>query len=90
MHNLFLGTGKHMVEVWLTNDFLSRRNMEDTERLVNQFIIPEGIGRVPSKIALVDLLLINGKIGSLLIHPSYYGNNWIHSIGIVGYCLCKV
>ena len=51
MHNLFLGTGKHMMEVWLGGDFLSRRNLDDMERLVSQFIIPEGIGRVPSKIS---------------------------------------
>ena len=51
MHNLFLGTGKHMMEVWLADEFLSRRMLDDMERLVSQFIIPKGIGRVPSKIS---------------------------------------
>lgn len=50
MHNIFLGTGKHMMEVWLSSEFLSRRKLDDMEKLISQFIIPEGIGRLPSKI----------------------------------------
>ena len=50
MHNLFLGTGKHMMEVWLSSEFLSRRNLDDMEKLISQFIIPEGIRCLPSKI----------------------------------------
>ena len=51
MHKLFLGTGKHMMEVWLADEFISRRTLDDMERLVSQFIISEGIGCVPSKIS---------------------------------------
>ena len=52
MHNLFLGTGKHMMEVWLKlPDNPMRKNLDRIESLVSEFIIPEGIGRLPSKIS---------------------------------------
>ena len=52
MHNLYLGTGKHMMEIWLKlpeNNMM--KNFDRIESLINDFIIPEGIGRLPSKIS---------------------------------------
>lgn len=54
MHNLYLGTGKHMIEVLLKqvdkDNALDRRKLDTIESLVGQFVVPEGIGRLPSKI----------------------------------------
>ena len=50
MHNLFLGTAKHIFTIWietgLTKDKLSLIN--DT---ILHFVVPNNIGRVPSNIA---------------------------------------
>ena len=51
MHNLFLGTGKRMMEVWLRQpNLLSKQNLEQIESLIKKFVIPEGMGRLPSNI----------------------------------------
>lgn len=52
MHNLYLGTGKHMLEVWLNlPDKVIKKNLDQIEALVSDYTIPEGIGRLPSKIS---------------------------------------
>lgn len=54
MHNLYLGTGKHMIEVLLKrmdkDSALDRQKLDKIESLVTQFVVPEGIGRLPSRI----------------------------------------
>ena len=51
MHNLFLGTGKHMMEVWLAQpQLISRKTLDKLEILISEFTIPEGIGHLPTKI----------------------------------------
>lgn len=53
MHNLFLGTGKHMLEVWLRHPSTAmiKGNIATIEDIVSKFIIPEGIGRLPKNIS---------------------------------------
>jgi len=52
MHNLFLGTGKRMMKVWLKlPDNVMRKNLDQIESLISEFTILEGIGRLPSKIS---------------------------------------
>ena len=53
MHNLFLGTGKHMMEVWLRHPStnLSKESISIIEDLACAFVIPEGIGRLPSRMS---------------------------------------
>ena len=51
MHTLFLGTGKHMMEVWLAkHQLISRKTLDKLEILISEFTIPEGIGHLPTKI----------------------------------------
>ena len=50
MHNLFLGTGKHVMEVWLERHSHLRQNIAILESQIKTFIVPEGIGRLPCKI----------------------------------------
>ena len=51
MHNLFLGTGKHVFKVWVELEYLSIRALSDIERKLNKFRCPQDIGRVPINIA---------------------------------------
>lgn len=51
MHNLLLGTSKHMMELWKTTGILSGKDFEIIQKCVDSFITPSDIGRLPSKIA---------------------------------------
>ena len=50
MHNLFLGTGKHMMEVWLSQEVLTPAKLLFIEESCQKFVVPDGIGRLPSNI----------------------------------------
>lgn len=50
MHNLFLGTAKHILSVWVEKEFLSRSQFKDIQAFVDCFITPSDIGRIPRKI----------------------------------------
>ena len=47
MHNLFLGTGKHVMEVWLNHprNMLNSQKLTLIEGAIHNFIVPDGIGR---------------------------------------------
>ena len=51
MHNLFLGTAKHMVELWMNGNILDREKLLHIESLVNKFTVPSDIGRLPTNIS---------------------------------------
>ncbi len=48
MHNLLLGTSKHMVEVWRSLDLISQKDYSTIQERMNSFITPNDVGRVPS------------------------------------------
>ena len=50
MHNLFLGTSKHMMEVWRENGLIDNSKLSLLQAKVNSFIVPHNIGRIPRKI----------------------------------------
>ena len=51
MHNLFLGTAKHMMETWLSKSVLSTSDLEKIQEKVDAVNVPTNIGRLPGKIA---------------------------------------
>ena len=51
MHNLLLGTAKHITEVWKNRSILSCKNFESIQEKVNTFTSPGDIGRIPYKIS---------------------------------------
>ena len=51
MHNLFLGTAKRMMEMWLELSLLTRADLEKVQQKVDSTNIPSNIGRLPFKIA---------------------------------------
>ncbi len=50
MHNLLLGTAKHMLSVWKQLNLLTNA-FQDIQANVDKFITPEDLGRIPTIIA---------------------------------------
>jgi len=51
MHNLFLGTAKHMFKVWIAKGFLTPHSLKLMEEKIKAFDIATGYGRLPHKIS---------------------------------------
>lgn len=51
MHNLFLGTGKHMFELWLIREYITAAHFSALEECLESMVIPADVGRIPNKIA---------------------------------------
>ena len=51
MHNLLLGTARHMISVWKHLEIIKEKDFPGIQSKVNAFITPDDIGRIPSKIA---------------------------------------
>ena len=50
MHNLLLGTGKHMFKVWMKMGILNVHNLEEIERMSSLICTPCSVGRLPMNI----------------------------------------
>lgn len=52
MHNLFLGTAKHVMKnLWLEKGILSKIQLKTLQTRIDTIKAPRGIGRIPNKIA---------------------------------------
>ena len=51
MHNLLLGTARHMMQVWTKHGILSYQNFVTIEDRVRAITTPKDIGRLPQKIS---------------------------------------
>ncbi|CAB3980413.1 Hypothetical predicted protein [Paramuricea clavata] len=51
MHNLFLGTAKRMMEIWIDLSLLTRADLERIQSKVDTTNVPSNFGRMPYKIA---------------------------------------
>ena len=51
MHNILLGTTKHMITIWKEKKLLPHGLFEDTQSLVDKFNVPPDVGRIPHKIS---------------------------------------
>ena len=53
MHNLFLGTAKHMVyDIWIGQGFLSKSALDKIEVRLHNIVVPTGLGRLPVSVAI--------------------------------------
>ena len=50
MHNLFLGTGKHLLQFWLDKEIINRSQYSSIQTYVDQMVVPADVGRTPFKI----------------------------------------
>ncbi len=51
MHNLFLGTGKRMLCLWIQHELISKQHFDQIQTLVDQMVVPADIGRIPTIIS---------------------------------------
>ena len=51
MHNLLLGTAKHMLTIWKDLNFLTHEHFKVIQEKVDNFHTPEDVGRIPTKIS---------------------------------------
>ena len=51
MHNLYLGTAKRMIELWLELNIISEKQLKDIQARVDSVQTASDVGRVPDKIA---------------------------------------
>ena len=50
MHNLFLGTGKHMLSIWIEQGWLTKEHFATIQNFVDELVLSSDIGRIPNKI----------------------------------------
>lgn len=51
MHNMFLGTPKHIVALWKSCELLTQNDLDTIQASVDKFVTPSDVGRIPYKIA---------------------------------------
>ena len=51
MHNLYLGTAKRMIELWLELNIISEKRLKDIQAWVDSVQTASDVGRLPHKIA---------------------------------------
>ncbi|XP_065892610.1 uncharacterized protein [Dysidea avara] len=51
MHNLYLGTAKHMMNIWVDNKILTKHHFDIIEEIVAKITTPHDVGRIPLKIS---------------------------------------
>ncbi len=67
MYNLLLGTGKHMLNIWVDENILTKKMLTDIEQKIAAFRVP---GKLPSRIGSLHGSF-TGAIGSLYIPLLY-------------------
>ena len=50
MHNLFLGTAKHVFKLWVKKNFSTKKDLKMLEDKINSLDVGTGIGRLPHRI----------------------------------------
>lgn len=50
MHNLFLGSAKHMISLWIKRGLINSCKFDIIQRYVDNMIVPCDVGRIPRKI----------------------------------------
>lgn len=50
MHNLLLGTSKHVMQVWTEKKLIAKQEFSHIQQVVSTIIVPKQVGRIPTKI----------------------------------------
>lgn len=51
MHNMLLGTPSRLIKIWLDLGLLDKASLRKIQDLLDQFKTPNGVGRIPHKVA---------------------------------------
>lgn len=50
MHNLLLGTSKHMFCLWIEQGLITKEHLQQFDLVIQHFVVPDNIGRLPTQI----------------------------------------
>ena len=50
MHNMYLGTAKHMIKVWKDSGLLHQEHLPVIQQKLDEMNVPYGVGRIPYKV----------------------------------------
>ena len=50
MHNLFVGTAKHLMTIWKDSDILTKNHFKSIQEKIEKVNVPLDVGRIPYKI----------------------------------------
>lgn len=64
MHNLLLGTAKHVTEIWINENKLGSTDFSKIHEIVSEMKTPKQVSRIASKIALQVFLQTSGETGA--------------------------
>lgn len=51
MHNVYLGSAKHTMQVWVDKGILTKKHFHEIEKIVSKFKTAQDVGRLPLKIS---------------------------------------
>ena len=72
MHNLFLGTAKHVFKLWTKKKLLTKKDLKVLEERIHSFDVGTGVGRLPHRIA--------SNYGS---YTASQWKNWTHLFSVL-------
>ena len=49
MHNLFLGTSKHMINIWIKAGLIAKHDFDEIQKFVDDMVVPSDVGRISKK-----------------------------------------
>ena len=50
MHNLLLGTAKHMFQTWTDKGILKPKDLKEIQDYIDRTVVPPDVGRIPNKL----------------------------------------
>lgn len=50
MHNMYLGTAKHMIKLWKESGLLRQEHLTAIQQKLDEINVPYGVGRIPYKV----------------------------------------
>ena len=92
MHNLLLGTAKHMLTVWKAQGVFLDKHFASIQDTVDMFVTPSDVGRIPTKISsgFSGSLQNSGVTGHYSSHYARLSHIFLNKTINVGCCLLNL
>lgn len=100
MHNLLLGTAKHVMKTWISKGIITSKDLEAIEEVALKIKSPYDVGRMPLKISgnfagftadqWLNWTLIYSAIALKGILPQHHYNCWLLYVKACSLLCCKL
>ena len=92
MHNMYLGTAKHMIKVWKESGLLRQEHLPVIQQKLDEMNVPYGVGRIPYKVCsnFIGLTANQWLNWTNLYHFMHSMAFYLHAILIVGHYLLVI